>query len=302
LDSSLPVGAAAEGADGAPAKGEVVELRDPYRINWITTVALIIFHAGAIAALFFFEWKAVIVALVLHWMCIGWGIGMGYHRLHTHRSYKVPKWMEYFFAVLGTMTLEGGPIFWVATHRLHHQYSDQHGDPHSPNEGAWWAHVGWILLGDAGHNDTQRMSRYAPDLGRDPFYRWLNTYHYLPLTILGVVLMVVGGLPMLLWGLFFRVVFGLHATWLVNSATHMFGTRRFQTKDLSTNSWWVALLTFGEGWHNNHHAHPTSARHGLVWWEVDFTWMQIKLLEKLGIATMVRVARADEPMPGRRAA
>ena len=103
---------------------------------------------------------------------------------------------------------------------------------------------------------------------------------------------------MLLWALCFRLVFGLHATWLVNSATHMFGTRRFETKDLSTNSWWVALLTFGEGWHNNHHAHPTSARHGLVWWEVDMTWMQIKLLERLGIASMVREVSATEPIPG----
>jgi stearoyl-CoA desaturase (delta-9 desaturase) len=283
-------------------QAEVVELRDPHKINWVTTIVLALFHIGAIAAFFFFSWEAVVATLVLHWMCVGWGIGMGYHRLHTHRSYKVPKWMEYMFAVCGSMTLEGGPIFWVATHRLHHQYSDQHGDPHSPNDGVWWAHVGWILLGEAGHNDTKRMARYAPDLGREPFYRWLNTYHYVPLAISGVLLLAFGGISMFLWAFCFRIVFGLHCTWLVNSATHMIGTRRFETKDLSTNSWWVALLTFGEGWHNNHHAHPTSARHGLVWWEIDFTWMQIKLLEKLGIASMIRVARPDQAIPGRRAA
>ncbi len=281
---------------------EIVASRDPQDINWVTTLVLAFLHIGALAALFFFSWKALLVALALHWMCIGWGIGMGYHRLLTHRSYKVPRLIEYFFAVLGAMTLEGGPIFWVATHRLHHQYSDKDGDPHSPNDGAWWAHVGWILLGEAGHNDTRRMSRYAPDLGRDPFYRWLNTYHYVPVAVLGVVLFLAGGLPMFLWALCFRMVFGLHATWLVNSATHMIGSRRFETKDLSTNSWWVALLTFGEGWHNNHHAHPTSARHGLVWWEVDLTWLQIKFLERLGIARMVREARATDAIPGTRLA
>lgn len=281
---------------------EIVASRDPQDINWVTTLVLAFLHIGALAALFFFSWKALLVALALHWMCIGWGIGMGYHRLLTHRSYKVPRLIEYFFAVLGAMTLEGGPIFWVATHRLHHQYSDKDGDPHSPNDGAWWAHVGWILLGEAGHNDTRRMSRYAPDLGRDPFYRWLNTYHYVPVAVLGVVLFLAGGLPMFLWALCFRMVFGLHATWLVNSATHMIGSRRFETKDLSTNSWWVALLTFGEGWHNNHHAHPTSARHGLVWWEVDLTWLQIKFLERLGIARMVREARATDAIPGTRIA
>jgi stearoyl-CoA desaturase (delta-9 desaturase) len=109
------------------------------RVNWITATVFTLFHAGALAAPFFFEWKSVIVAAVLYWMCISWGIGMGYHRLHTHRGYKAPKWFEYFLAVLGTMTLEGGPIFWVATHRVHHAKSDKPGDPHSPREGAWWA-------------------------------------------------------------------------------------------------------------------------------------------------------------------
>jgi fatty-acid desaturase len=117
--------------------------------------------------------------------------------------------------------------------------------------------MGWILFGEASHNDTSRNSRYAPDLAKDPFYCWLTTYHWVPLTVLGFALLAVGGWGLVNWAIFLRVVVGLHSTWLVNSATHLWGRRRFATKDDSRNVWWVALLTFGEGWHNNHHAHPT---------------------------------------------
>lgn len=278
---------------------------NPYRldnINWVTTVALILFHIGAIASLFFFSWKALIISAFLYWLCIGGGIGMGYHRLHTHRSYKVPKWLEYFLAVCGTMTLEGGPIFWVATHRIHHQRSDQEGDPHSPLDGPWWAHMGWIIFGQSLHNDTRALSKYAPDLSKDPFYRWLNTFHYVPVTILGVLLGLFGGLPLLLWGVCLRVTVGLHATWLVNSASHLWGGRRFHTRDQSRNNWWVALLTFGEGWHNNHHAHPASARHGLAWYEFDMTWLQIRFLKAVGIARNLVVAKLPATEEERKAA
>jgi len=264
------------------------------KINWITSIALILFHLGAIGALFMFTWKALAITAALYWMAIGFGIGMGYHRLHTHRSYRVPKFIEYFFAVCGTLTLEGGPIFWVATHRVHHQNSDHAGDPHTPHDGGFWAHMGWIIFGDSKHNNTQLMSRYAPDLARDRFYLWLNTYHYVPLVALGLILLATGGIRMVLWGVCLRVVVGLHATWLVNSATHMWGSRRFITRDDSRNSWWVALLTFGEGWHNNHHAHPTSARHGLAWYELDITWLQIRFLQLVGLARSVKVAKVNE--------
>ncbi len=252
--------------------------------NWFTAIILALFHVGAIAALFMFSWRSLAVTVVLYWITICFGISMGYHRLHTHRSYRVPLLLEYFFAVCGALTLEGGPIFWVATHRLHHQKSDQPGDPHSPHDGKWWSHMGWILFGETNHNNTVVMSRYAPDLAKHRFYVWLNNYHWLPIIVLGAILYAFGGLPLMLWGVCLRVVVGLHATWLVNSATHLWGTRRFDTTDDSRNSWWVALMTFGEGWHNNHHAHPTSARHGLAWYEVDFSWMQISVLKYLGIA------------------
>jgi stearoyl-CoA desaturase (delta-9 desaturase) len=249
-----------------------------------------------------FSWRALIVSLALYWMTICFGISMGYHRLHTHRSYRVPLALEYFFAVCGTLTLEGGPIFWVATHRLHHQKSDLPGDPHSPRDGAFWSHVGWILFGETNHNNTKVMSQYAPDLAKHKFYVWLNNYHWAPILVLGAILFAFGGLPLMLWGVCLRVVVGLHATWLVNSATHMFGNRRFETKDDSRNSWWVALMTFGEGWHNNHHAHPTSARHGLAWYEFDASWIQISILKFLGIAQGVRVAKLPEVAVKREAA
>jgi len=271
-------------------------------INWFTAVILALFHVGAIAALFMFSWRNLAVAAVMYYIATGLGISMGYHRLHTHRSYKVPLWLEYFFAVCGSLTLEGGPIFWVATHRRHHQFSDQPGDPHSPRDGAFWSHMGWILFGDTNHNNTKLMSKYAPDLARHRFYVWLNDYHWIPVTVTGLAMWAIGGLPMMLWGTFFRVVFGLHATWAVNSATHMWGARRFATRDDSRNTWWVAILSFGEGWHNNHHAHPTSARHGLAWYEFDPSWLLVKTLRYFGVAKAVQVASVDSRLADREAA
>ena len=271
-------------------------------LNWISAIVFGLFHVGAIAALFMFSWRNLGVALFLYWMATGLGISLGYHRLHTHRSYKVPLGLEYFFAVCGALTLEGGPIFWVATHRIHHQNSDQPGDPHSPNDGGFWAHVGWILFGEVNHNNTKANSKYAPDLAKHRFYVWLNNYHWIPLVILGVLLLAIGGLPLMLWGVCLRVVVGLHATWLVNSATHMWGRRRFATRDDSRNNWWVALITFGEGWHNNHHAHPTSARHGLAWYEFDPSWISLKVLKFFGIAKAIKVAKVTSTYAEREAA
>src|ERR1700689_3070968 len=267
------------------------------QINWVTTFFMTLFHVGAIVALFFFTWKAFFVALFLWWVSGSLGIGMCYHRLLTHGGYKVPKWLEYTLTVCATLALEGGPIFWVATHRIHHRYSDQEGDPHSPREGKWWAHMGWILTGKSMHHDTTTLARYVPDLAKDKFHIWITKYHYVPIIILAAILFAVGGLPFLLWGIFVRTVWGLHATWLVNSVTHMWGSRRFKTHDHSTNNLVVALLTWGEGWHNNHHAHPTSARHGLRWYEVDVNWYGIWTLEKLGLAKKILLAKVNTKLP-----
>ncbi len=276
------------------------------KYNTITTVALALFHVGAIAAFFFFSWTAFWTAVFLNWVALSLGIGMAYHRLLTHRSYKVPPVLEYFLTLCATLALEGGPIFWVGTHRIHHQYSDKEGDPHSPREGAWWSHILWMVFGKGFHNDTKVMGKYAPDLFKDPFHRWLNTWHWVPLTVLGFVLMGIGfytngaygAASMVLWGVFLRVTAGHHFTWMVNSITHMYGGRRFETRDDSTNNLLVALLTFGEGWHNNHHAHPTSARHGLAWYELDITWLEIWTLSKLGIARNLKVAKVNQAVAG----
>jgi len=253
-------------------------------INWATSITMVIFHLGAIAALFMFTWKALFVTLFLWWVSGSLGIGMGYHRLLTHRGFKTPKFVEYFLTVCATLTLEGGPIHWIATHRIHHAHTDIPGDPHSPRDGTWWAHMGWILTGTAQQHDEATLRRYAPDLMKDPFHVWLSKWFFVPVIALGVILLVFGGWSVFFWGMFLRTTFGLHATWLVNSATHLWGTKRYQTEDDSTNNGLIALLTFGEGWHNNHHAHPRAARHGYTWYEIDMNWYGIRALQMLGLA------------------
>ncbi|PYS51635.1 MAG: acyl-CoA desaturase [Acidobacteria bacterium] len=262
-------------------------------INWATTIWMVIFHLCAVAALFMFSWQALIVTLVLWWVAGSLGVGMGFHRLLTHRGYKTPKAVEYFLTVCGTLAFEGGPINWVVTHRIHHAHTDREGDPHTPRDGGWWAHMGWILTGTAQLHEEAVLQRYAPDMMKHGFYRWLNRFYFVPLAACGLLLFALSGWSVLMWGIFFRIVFNLHATWLVNSATHMWGRRRFATDDDSTNSWWVALLTFGEGWHNNHHAHPTSARHGLAWYEIDINWWGIRLLQLLGLAKAIKHVRLN---------
>ena len=267
------------------------------QINWVTAIFMFLFHAGAVAALFFFTWKAFFVACFLWWVSGSLGIGMSYHRLLTHRGYKTPKWVEYFLTVCATLALEGGPIFWVATHRIHHQKSDREGDPHTPREGTWWAHMGWILTGEGLHHDAAILSKYCPDLCKDRVHVFLSNWHWISNVVVGLGLLALGGIPYVLWGIFFRTTVGLHTTWLVNSATHIWGSRRFTTRDDSTNNWWVALLTFGEGWHNNHHAHPVSARHGLAWYELDLNWIGISTLRLLGLAWDIKVAKIAQPVP-----
>jgi fatty-acid desaturase len=263
-------------------------------VNWPTTLFLILFHVAAVAALFFWSWAGVVTFLILAWVSGSLGIGMGWHRLLTHRGYKVPKVIEYFLVLCGSLALEGGPIQWVTTHRIHHAHTDQEGDPHTPRDGRWWAHIGWILTPTAQVLDQTKLRRYAPDLMSQRFYRVLNKVYWMPLLILGLALLAFGGWKVMLWGIFFRVTLGLHFTWLVNSATHIWGGRRFKTNDDSRNNWWVALLSFGEGWHNNHHAHPRAARHGLTWYEVDFNWYGIRTLELLGLANGIKLISKEQ--------
>jgi fatty-acid desaturase len=262
-------------------------------INWGNGIFLAVFHLATLAALFFWSWPAIICGVVLYWVAGSLGIGMGFHRLLTHRGYKVPRGVEYFLVTCGTLALEGGPIQWATTHRIHHAHTDRKGDPHTPRDGRWWAHMGWILTGTAQDHDQCVLERYARDLTKNRFYVWLNRFYYLPVIVLALALLVFGGWGVMLWGVFLRVTLGLHATWLVNSATHLWGRRRFDTGEDSRNSWWVAMLTFGEGWHNNHHAHPTSARHGFKWYEFDLNWLGIRFLDLIGLARAIKRVRFD---------
>ena len=251
--------------------------------NWSTILFVALFHILAVASLFFFSWQNLIAAVALTWIAGSFGIGLGYHRLLTHRGFKAPKWLERLLALCGTLALQSGPIAWVTTHRIHHAFTETDRDPHSPRNGSYWAHIGWIFRGTAQNQPDASVQRYSPDLLRDPVMVFLEKYYVFTSVAAGLLLFAIGGLPMVLWGIFLRTTFGWHSTWLVNSATHLWGKRRFETRDDSRNNGFVAALTFGEGWHNNHHAYPRSARHGLTWREFDVNWLQIRLLEKLGL-------------------
>ena len=262
-----------------------------------TTGFMLTMHVGAVAALLpmFWSWQAVLILAVLYWTTV-LGVTLGLHRLVAHRSFETPRWLERVLVLMGTLACQSGPIEWVGLHRHHHLHSDQANDHHDAARGLWWAHSEWML-----HDipALREIHRFTGDLRRDPFYCWLDRWFLLLQLPLGAALYWYGnragvhggGLGLVLWAIPLRLVLVYHVTWLVNSATHAFGYRNFDSPDLSRNCWWVALLTFGEGWHNNHHAHPASARHGLRWFEFDITWLHICLLKRLGWARRVRVAR-----------
>lgn len=277
----------------------VVEINkvEPLKIQWSTIVGVTVFHALAIWALFTFSWQNLTAFLILWWVAGSFGIGLGYHRLLTHRGFKTPKWLEYFLTFCGTLGMQSGAISWVTTHRLHHAFTETEKDPHNITQGVYWAHIGWIFQGTAQMQTEEMMNRYAPDMNKDKVHRIMNKYYWMTSVIAGVILFAIGGWSMVLWGVFLRTVFGWHSTWMVNSVTHKWGSRRFESRDNSTNNALVAALTFGEGWHNNHHTFPRSAKHGLTWKEIDVNWMQIWFLEKIGLAKDVYAYQLEKPEP-----
>jgi len=258
-------------------------------INWVTVFFFVAFHFVALLAPWFFSWSALGVALLLHWLFGSIGICLGYHRLLSHRSFRVPQWLEVVLITIGATAMQGGPIFWVGGHRKHHAFTeDSDRDPYSARRGFWWSHIVWILKPQEDSFAYSQYSRYAPDLAKKAYYRWLDRYFALLQVPLAVVLYAIGGWPFVIYGIFVRAVLLWHSTWFVNSATHCWGYRNFDADDNARNLWWVSLLTYGEGWHNNHHTFPRAAQTGWHWWEIDITWKTIQVLEWLGLATKVK--------------
>ena len=264
----------------------------PTRIKWDILAGITIVHLGALLALFHFSWSAFWVCIAMQFVT-GLGVTVCYHRLLTHRSFQVPKWLEYLLTLCGVLALQGGPLKWVSTHRVHHAFADRPNDPHSPNKGFWWAHMLWLFTWVDQLDMPEKFTKFVPDLARDPIQRFLEKASTMLNIAFGVLLFALGGWAMLAWAFFARLVFVYHGTWLVNSASHLWGYQSYNTNEGSRNNWWVALVSYGEGWHNNHHAYPHSAAHGLRWWEFDITYLVIRFLAACGLATRIRLPQGN---------
>jgi sn-1 stearoyl-lipid 9-desaturase len=255
--------------------------------RWEVILPTVILHLLALLALLpsNFSWGAVGVAIFLHWITIGLGIALGFHRLASHRSLVVPKWLEYFLIFCGSLAGQGAVIGWVGYHRIHHLHTDKTLDPHDSTKGLWWSHISWLM-----HEVPAKslLPRFTKDIADDKFYQFCHNYYIWLQLGLAILLYFLGGFPFVVWGIFVRLFVGFHCTCFVNSICHKFGYRNYDTDELSTNCWWVALLTYGEGWHNNHHHCQSSAKNTVNWWEIDITWLTISLLQFLGLATKVK--------------
>ena len=289
------------------------------RLAWPYVVTVGLYHVIALTAVlpWLFSWSGLGLMVAGIYVFGSLGINLCYHRLLTHRGMSCPRWVEHSLVILGVCCMQDTPARWVAVHRRHHQYSDERDDPHSPYVNLFWGHMGWMLVRN---NDLGRLeiyARYAKDILRDPFYKRLETSALYPVIIIGswIAFFTVGffasclsgagllqamqfGLSLLVWGGFVRTVIVWHITWSVNSIAHRWGYRNYETCDLSRNNGIVAILAAGEGWHNNHHADPRSASHGHRWWEVDFTFLIICAMERIGLASGVVRPRcwSGEPM------
>lgn len=266
------------------------------RIDWIVAGWMFVMHAGCVVAPFYFSWTAVGVAVALHWLTCSIGVCLGYHRLLSHGSLKLAGPVRFLTTLCGVISGEGTPLMWSAVHRVHHARSDQPGDPHSPRDGVVWSHIAWLFVKHPAEFRDRLYQTYIPDLLRDPMLRFFERTYMLWIVGFAGVMYALGGWPLLLWGVCARIVIGYHTTWLINSASHIWGYRNYETTDDSRNLWWAGLLAYGEGWHNNHHAWPRIACYGHRWWEFDITWQAIKVLRLLRLATDV-----DDRIPDRAA-
>ncbi len=260
---------------------------------------IFIMHLLALGALFTgFSWAAVIALLITYVVRV-FALTAGFHRYFSHRSFKTSRVFQFIMAWVGTSAAQLGPMWWAANHRHHHQHSDKPEDIHSPVvKDAFWAHIGWILCRAYGSIQHDRIK----DLSKYPELRFIDRFHVLPVASLIGLLYVIGaglnayypalgtsGMQMVMWGFFLSTILVYHVTFCVNSVTHIVGNKRFDNDDESRNSFWIALLTFGEGWHNNHHRWPLSARQGMYWWEFDLSYLLLRGLEKLGLVWDLKV-------------
>jgi stearoyl-CoA desaturase (delta-9 desaturase) len=259
----------------------MIELPVPKKIQWSWQVMPFVAAHVAVLAVFWtpFSWSLVGLAVGLYLLRM-WAITAGYHRYFSHRSFKTSRAFQLVLAVLGSLSMQKGPLWWAAHHRHHHRHSDRHGDLHSPGLlGFFWSHVGWIITTEHNATDHERIA----DFSRYPELRWLNRWHFVPGLVMAGLLLAFGGLPAFVWGFLVSTVAVWHVTFCINSLTHMFGRRRYDTKDDSRNSLLLALLTLGEGWHNNHHYYKSSTRQGFFWWEVDLTYYVLRALAAVGL-------------------
>jgi sn-2 palmitoyl-lipid 9-desaturase len=265
--------------------------------NWGIVIVLLSVHLIALAGAPFVLSREGLAAMMVMYFVTGFGVTVGYHRRLTHRSYGAPQWLDRVLAVLGLLSGEGPPIFWVAHHRKHHGFSDQPDDPHSPSAGFWWAHCLWMMPRKSRAELGLLYRRWAPELLKDRFLLFLESSYLFWHVLLAALFFFAGqliggwkmGVSLVIYGVFVRMVLVLHSTWLVNSACHIWGYRNHETGDESRNNPFVGLVALGEGWHNNHHFMQNTANHGQRWWEVDLSFLVILILAMLRVAHTVRV-------------
>jgi stearoyl-CoA desaturase (delta-9 desaturase) len=256
------------------------------KIHRTRSIPFFFLHFVALAAVIVapFAWKWVGLCVGMYYLRM-FAITGGYHRYFSHRTYKTSRAFQFFMACLAQSSAQKGAMWWAANHRHHHKFSDQVEDIHSPlHTGFFWSHVGWILCED---NDRTHWE-LIPDFKKYPELVWLDRYPHVPALALALILFAAGGFPALAWGFFMSTVLLWHGTFTINSLSHVYGTRRYTTTDTSRNNFWLALLTLGEGWHNNHHCYQSSTNQGFFWWEIDITYYILKGLSKVGVVWDLR--------------
>jgi len=271
---------------------------DPKKVDWIRIVPLIVMHLMCLAVIWVgWSWVAVSVALILYLVRM-FAITGFYHRYFSHKAFKTNRFWQFIFAVVGNSSVQRGPLWWAAHHRHHHRFTDQEQDVHSPiRHGFWWSHIGWLTS----RANFPTQYKYVKEWARFPELRWLNRFDTAVPSLLALSLFILGelleafapqletnGVQMLVWGFFISSVVLLHGTVTINSFDHMYGSRRYDTSDTSRNNALLALITLGEGWHNNHHHYAVAARQGFYWWEIDITYCLLVFMSWLGIVRDLR--------------